>query len=70
MNDRSLVLALAAIVVSFVLGFAVADLFVTNTRTVDSSTVPTLATVTLAPDGQPYCPSDPQVPHPVPCLTP
>lgn len=60
--------SIAAVICAAVLGVLFGSLVFGGTETVDSSTVPTLATVTLAPDGSAYCPADPSVSHPTPCV--
>lgn len=64
------VLAYAAVAVAFVLGFAIADLFVSNTTTIDSRTVPTLATVTVSGNGTAYCPAGGAPAAVLPCVNP
>ncbi len=65
------VLAAATAVAFFCLGLVVGALVLgPDAKTIDSRTVPTLATVTLAPNGMAYCPADPSTPHPTPCVNP
>ena len=53
------------------LGFAIgAVVGQRDAKTIDSRTVPTLATVTLAGNGMVYCPTDGSAPKVAPCLNP
>ena len=56
------------LILGLLVGLIVGSLVWTDTKTIDSRTTPTVATVTLAPDGSAYCPADPSVPHVTPCV--
>ena len=65
---RRFALPVIACAIWFAFGLIVGWLTLSDTKTIDSRAVPTVVTVTLAPDGSAYCPADPSVPHVTPCV--
>ena len=65
---RHFVVPVVACAIWFAFGLLVGWLTLSDTKTIDSRTVPSVVTVTLAPSGSAYCPTDPATPHPTPCM--
>ena len=53
---------IASLALGGLLGYALGD-----DHAPGQDTQPVVATVTLAPSGMAYCPTDPAEPHPTPC---